>query len=91
MKNIHIDKSYNLIEVIENPYINDVDQKIDAILEAEQKGIITKEEKKVLVAFVLGIELQKTAKGFVQKTVTPRKKDSFLFMFNSVTTRENYA
>jgi len=88
---IKIDKNYNLIKGIHNPYTDDLDEKIDLLQEAKKNGLLDNEEFEYLFSFVVRKELEQNIKIISNSFIRPERKSSFLCLVNYNKIEEQYA
>jgi len=92
MRKISIDNNYNLIKIDSNIYNDEVGNKIDIIIEAIGKKIITKEEGAELLQVVIPQQIKQDINKFTTDIVkTKKRKNPFILLLNYSSFIERYA
>lgn len=93
MKNVFVDKNYDIVKRETSVYKDDVDRKIDMVFDAVKSGYISEREGMELLKLFLSKELEKDVRFLASATLSSHKhsRSPFLFMLNHSSFTKRYA
>ncbi|MBI2473360.1 hypothetical protein HYV70_02295 [Candidatus Uhrbacteria bacterium] len=91
MGKVFFDKHYNFFKKDSRIYNDEIDRKIDLVIEAVEKGTISKENAVELLRIVLSKELEEDVQFLASHELTLHpKKSLFVFLLNHSSVVERY-